>query len=69
MKRINIVGMKGYKLSGFYEGLIGIIEKSNTEGFEHLYRIKFGDGSGVLASWDDIATIAESKLTTYEELV
>lgn len=50
MSKLNIVGMKGYKKSGFLEGLVGTIEKSNTVGFEHLYTIKFTDGSGVLAS-------------------
>lgn len=62
----NIVGKKGYKKSGFFEGLVGVIEQCNTEGFEHLYRLVFDNGGSVVASENDIEVVHEIILTDWE---
>lgn len=56
---VEVVAMKGYKKTGFFEGLIGEVEKCNIKGFEHLYRITFDNNTSVIASWDDITTVGE----------
>lgn len=63
---MDIVGKRGYKKSGFYEGLVGDIEKSTVEGFEHLYKIVFEDGSGVITSANDVEIVHEIILTDWE---
>ncbi|MFT8313313.1 MAG: hypothetical protein ABF633_03545 [Clostridium sp.] len=53
----NIIGKKGFKKTGFYAGLIGVISKSDWEGFEHLYKITFKYGGSVLTNIDDIQIV------------
>lgn len=55
--KLNIIGMKGYKNTGFFQCCVGIIEKCDSKGFNHLYRIIFEDGKSVVAGKDDITVI------------
>jgi hypothetical protein len=56
---MNIVGRKGYKMKGYFEGCVGTIEICTCKGFEYLYTIRFRDGSGVTVSKEEIVFVED----------
>lgn len=62
----NIIGKRAYKKSGFYAGLIGIID-SKDKIFDS-YLIKFKDGSGVYASINDMVILEDSDTETIKNI-
>lgn len=57
---MNLLGKIGYKKTGYFAGLHGVLTKVDYEPFcnnPDLYIIKFSNGGGVMAHKDDIEII------------
>ena len=63
---MNIVGMRGFKKTGYGAGLVGTIEKCDMKEFSHLFTVRMEDGSGFVTSENDIEIIHEIVLTDWE---
>ncbi|HID0815760.1 TPA: hypothetical protein ACXNW8_001370 [Clostridium botulinum] len=64
---MDIVGKKGYTKSGYYTGLVGDIKKCTIEGFEHLYTVRYEDGSDAVTDKNDIEVVHEIIITDWEQ--